>query len=236
VKVNLFMDPEEQAKILQMPRVHEIGRFWSVKGMNEKPLRRLRQIHRWFSDDIIASLLMPLTRQDDRLSLRALDWLVTNYAKKNNIVLADETTMGPPLNVYMDYRSMLTFWRRRNFDPFRRHQRIYFMWKAPDAPVDSDPMLEETTVGQLNFLHWAELNGIIRYARQNVDEIEQDMAACMSEVKALKKQDKLKGIKRKRRELSKAPKRQCYIYPVKTQVDLEPEHQSCFEPASVFKS
>jgi len=225
------MDSEEQERILGLPRVQEVGRFWSVSKMHEKPLRRLQQIHRWFTDQRISTLLMPLTRQDDRLSLRALDWLVTNYAKKNNIVLADERTMGPPLNVYADYRSMLTFWRRKNFDPFRRHQRIYFYWQDPNSPVspstgERPKLLEETTVGQLNFLHWAEMNGIIRYAREHVDEIEKDMAQCMSEVKALKKQDKAKGIKRKRRELSQAPKRQCYVYPIKMQVQFDATHQT----------
>jgi len=226
IETHSSMDEEEQKKIKALPRVDEVGRFWSVKALAPKPLSRLRQIHRWFSDQVISSLLMPLTRQEDRLSLRALDWLVTNYAKKHNIVLADETTMGPPLNVYSDYRSMLTYWRRRNFDPFRRHQRIYFMWKDPMAPKDSPPVIEETTVGQLNFLHWASISGIIRYARNNVAKIEEDMGDCMSESKALKKQDKLKGVKRKRRELSQAPGRCCYVYPVKTQVDLEPKIQS----------
>src|SRR5436190_16490400 len=111
---------------------------------------------------------MPLIRQNDHLSLRALDWLVTNFAKKNNIVLADEKSLVPPLNVYADYRSMLSFWKRKNFDPFRRHQRIYFIWRPDDK---QEPIVEETTLGQLNFLHWAEINGIIRYARQHCTEI-----------------------------------------------------------------
>ena len=221
------MDSDEQKRILALPRVCEVGRFWSVTKMHDKPIRRLEQIHRWYSDERIEELLMPLTRQDDRLSLRALDWLVTNYAKKNNIVLADERTLGPPLNVYADYRSMLTFWRRKNFDPFRRHQRIYFHWKG---------QLEETTVGQLNFLHWAEVNGIIKYAREHVAEIEQDMAQCMSTVKAQKKSDKILGVKRKRRELSQAPKRQCYIYPVKMQVSFDPQSEFSLEFLSTATS
>ncbi len=220
------MDPAKQAEVLRQPRVHTVGRFWSVAKMHDKPLLRLQNLHRWFTDDVIARVLMPLARQDDRLSLRALDWLVTNYAKKKNIVLASAVGQ-PPLNIYREYRSMLTFWRRKYFDPFRRHQRIYFLWKEPRTPPHAQPTLEETTVGQLNFLHWAETSGIIQYARKNVQEIEADMATCMSQVKALKKEDKKHNIQRKRRELSKAPKRKCYIYPMRTQVNLEPEHPSC---------
>lgn len=220
------MDPAKQAEVLRQPRVHTVGRFWSVTNMHDKPLLRLRNLHRWFTDDVIARVLLPLARQDDRLSLRALDWLVTNYAKKKNIVLASAVGQ-PPLNIYREYRSMLTFWRRKYFDPFRRHQRIYFLWKEPGSASTVQPTLEETTVGQLNFLHWAETSGIIQYARKNVQEIEADMATCMSLVKALKKEDKKHHIQRKRRELSKAPKRKCYIYPMQTQVNLEPEHPSC---------
>jgi hypothetical protein len=218
------MTVEHQQKVLSQPRMHQVGRFWSVEKMHEKPLNRLSNIHQWFSDGRISTLLMPLTRQVDKLSLRALDWLVTNFAKKNNIVLADEKTLGPPINVYADYRSLLSYWRRKNFDPFRRHQRIYFLWKDPDTPKDDPPVLEETTAGQLNFLYWAETRGIIQYARAHVNEIEQDMAKCMCEVKALKKQDKLKGVKRKRHELSRAPTRSCFIYPIKMQVQFDQQN------------
>lgn len=213
------MDAIKQQKVLALPRVQQIGKFWSVKKIPEKPSHRLQQIHTWFTDERIKTLLLPLNQQHDRLSLRALDWLVTNYAKKHNIVLADEQARGPPLNVYGEYRTMLTFWRRKNFDMFRRHQRIYFYWTDPATP-NANRVLEETTVAQLNFLHWAEISGVIKYARNNVEAIEKDMAQCMAEVKKLKKQDKISGVKRKRRELSKAPKVQCYVYPIKMQVKL----------------
>ena len=216
------MDKDEQERVAKAPRVHQVGRFWSITPLHEKPLRRLRQIDDWFTDARIAQLVMPLTRQDDRLSLRALDWLVTNFSKKKNIVLTNETLQGPPINIHDAYRSMLAFWRRKNFDPFRRHQRIYFYWQDPAHP-EAGPALEETTVGQLNFLHWAEIKGVIRYARQHVDQIETDMATCMSAVKTLKKQDKVLGVKRKRRELSQAPKRSCNIYKVNMEVSFAPE-------------
>ena len=198
--------------ILSQKRLHEVGRFWSVEKMHDKPLNRLQQIHHWYNNDHIGNLLMPLIEQTDRLSLRALDWLVTNYSKKYNIVLANQTSFGAPVNIWRDYQAMLTFWRRKNFDPFRRHQRIYFMWKSK---------LQETTVGQLNFLHWAENYGVIRYAKDHIADIETDMAECMLRVKAQKKQDKEKGTKRKRSELSKAPTRQCYIYPVNMHVKFD---------------
>jgi hypothetical protein len=218
---SMSMNAEEQRRVLLLPKVHKVGRFWSVAHMHDKPLRRLMQIHAWFSEERIEQLLMPLTRQGDKLSLRALDWLVTNYSKKENIVLKHPRPLAPTVNVYDDYQTMLTFWRRKYFDPFRRHQRIYFWWHPPGTEPCSETVLEETTVGQLNFLHWAETNGIIAYAREHVQEIERDMARCMFESKAAKKEDKQQGLKRKRRELSKAPKRRCCVYNVSTEVKFD---------------
>lgn len=197
------------------PRIHEVGRFWSAKGMSKKSLTCLQNLYFWYSEENIQSILLPLIHQKDQVSLRALDWLVTNFAKKNTIVLVDTKEKGPPINIHLDYCTMLDYWKRKNFDPFRRHQRIYFQWENH---------IEETTVGQLNFFYWAHTKGIIQYAKQNTVEINNDMANCMREAKELKKQDRLNGIKRKRRELSQAPKRFCHIYPVQSRVNLEPEH------------
>lgn len=202
----------DEKDIQSKKRIHQVGKFWAIESMHDKPLNRLQHIHHWYTNDRIETLLLPLIEQNDRLSLRALDWLVTNYSKKFNVVLAHQTNYGPPVNIWRDYQAMLTFWRRKNFDPFRRHQRIYFMWKSE---------LQETTVGQLNFLHWAENCGVIRYAKDHIIDIENDMAQCMSRVKVQKKQDKEKGTKRKRSELSKAPTRQCYIYPHNMRVKFD---------------
>lgn len=199
-------------------KIHEVGRFWSTSQLSEKMLYRLHQIHTWFSDERMAKFIS-LIRQTDELSLRALDWLVTNYAKKNYIVLADEKNIRPPINVYSEYRTMLSFWHQKMFDPFRRSQRIYFLWTLPDGKQNK----EETTVAQLNFLHWAECRGILQYARTHINELNADMNAQMIIQKEIRQKYKELGIKHKRRELSKAPKRKCLVYKINSQINLNPE-------------
>jgi len=117
------------------------------------------------------------------LSLRMIDWLVTRYAKNNNIIfwindsdniyynLPDnyETEKFKKITLYLDYRAQLKSFKKFNFDAFRRHERITFN-------IDKDEEIE-TTIGQLNFFKWAFNNKIIIYAIENQKKY---MKICLS--------------------------------------------------------
>jgi hypothetical protein len=109
----------------------------------------------------------------DRISLRILDWFVTNYSKKNNTIYDihygpeyDENNVNR-FNVYLDYKSQLKAYTKKQFDPFCRNRRILF------KTHDGDEL--NTTVGQLNFFRWAIENRVIDYIEDHIDEIESDM-------------------------------------------------------------
>ena len=83
------------------------------------------------------------------ISLRLIDWFVTNYSKKYNTIvpLKDANKNVIHFNVYLSYRSQLKSYSKHLFDPFRRRDRIEFPYeneKKQRATI-------ETTVGQLNF-------------------------------------------------------------------------------------
>lgn len=158
-------------------------------------------------DTIIENHLIPLITQESIISLRALDWLVTNYAKKNNIVC--KTKNGQLFNIFHGYKTALSHFRRRNFDPFRRRQRIYLSHNNRDY---------ETTVGQCNFIHWAYQSGVLQYAIENAAQIEQDMNAAALMNKTERKTQIEKGIPHRRRELSKAPITKCSVYKIDSHV------------------
>lgn len=102
------------------------------------------------------------------ISLRILDWFVTNYSKKNNIIFDLKTKdYIQKFNVYLDYKSQLKAYSKKQFDPFCRRERISF--------YDHDNNEIETTVGQLNFFRWAIENNVISYVEDNIDTIESDM-------------------------------------------------------------
>lgn len=122
------------------------------------------------------------------LSLRILDWLVTNYAKKNSIVYTIDNMEGKVniFNIHMRYKNELKGCSKQLFDPFCRRKRIRFVpttvkfypMEITDEEIVSKSV--DTTVGQLNFFRWAIENKIIEYAIKNLKDIEDDMLRSMS--------------------------------------------------------
>jgi hypothetical protein len=108
-----------------------------------------------------------------RISLRLVDWFVTNYCKKNGIIIDDN------FNVYESYKANLRSYHKEKFDPFRRHNIVYIYHKsAGKATIVKDKAADdalETTIGQLNFFKWIISNNIHRYIIANRKKIEKDM-------------------------------------------------------------
>lgn len=108
------------------------------------------------------------------VSLRLIDWFVTNYSKKyNTIILKTVENDVVHFNVYLSYRSQLKAYSKQQFDPFRRRDRMNFYYEK-DKYV-------ETTVGQLNFFRWVIQNNILEYIEQNSKDIEEDMIKTQKE-------------------------------------------------------
>ena len=89
-----------------------------------------------------------LTTKSQGISLRNLEWFVTNYAKNRHVTYNAPT--GRPFTVHVAYKSSLDGYSKKLFDPFCRTERIEFQGLS-------------TTVAQLNFIKWCLTNGIIDY-------------------------------------------------------------------------
>ena len=115
--------------------------------------------------------MMFIINGESKISLRIVDWFVTNYAKKYYTVYPLQNEHDPShttrFKVYNDYKMKLKAYSKKRFDPFCRWERI-------SIPYDNEKYME-TTIGQLNFFKWAIENNIIEYIKQNYEEIEQDM-------------------------------------------------------------
>ena len=106
--------------------------------------------------------------KDERVSLRLIDWFVTNYSKKNNIIITKEKNNNIiHFNVYLSYRAQLKAYSKQLFDPFRRRDRITFFYDSTNSI--------ETTIGQLNMFRWIIQNDILDYIYNNIENIEYDM-------------------------------------------------------------
>jgi len=116
--------------------------------------------------------MMAIINGESRISLRIVDWFVTNFAKKYYTVYDLHTQRGTVqdtirFKVYNDYKLKLKAYSKRKFDPFCRWERI-------SIPYDDEKYME-TTIGQLNFFKWAIENKIVDFIESNYVAIENDM-------------------------------------------------------------
>jgi len=115
--------------------------------------------------------MIPIINGESPISLRIVDWFVTNYAKKYYTVYTMPTFPGSEdmqrFKVYHDYKLKLKAYSKKRFDPFCRWDRITIPYNETNYM--------ETTIGQLNFFKWAIENQIIDYIQENYKEIEDDM-------------------------------------------------------------
>jgi hypothetical protein len=115
--------------------------------------------------------IMELLQGTSIISLRLIDWFVTNYAKRHNIgyIMGSQEFM-----VYMSYKSQLKAYSKKLFDPFCRRERIMFSLPGTDQFV--------TTVGKLNFFRWAIEKNVIEYLKTNRVTVETEMNAHMKQL------------------------------------------------------
>ena len=112
---------------------------------------------------------------ESQVSLRIIDWFVTNYAKKyeTEYVIQMRTGILKDLiedcvfKVYHRYKLQLKAYSKKRFDPFCRWDRI-------SIPC-GDECFMETTIGQLNFFKWAIENRILDHIENHYEDIEKDM-------------------------------------------------------------
>ena len=67
----------------------------------------LNEIKEFYKDDMVTTILIPLLSQTAVISLRALDWLVTNYGKKHNILCKSNIYDGKLINIFHSYKLAL---------------------------------------------------------------------------------------------------------------------------------
>jgi hypothetical protein len=113
-------------------------------------------------------IMLAVINGTTNISLRIMDWFVTNYSKKHYTVY-DLLGSGPKrFKVYVDYKLKLRAYSKKRFDPFCRWDRI-------NVPHKNGTTYIQTTLGQLNFFKWAIENEVLRYIEENYTAIETDM-------------------------------------------------------------
>ena len=158
---------------------------------------------------------LPIIMGESKISLRIIDWFVTNYAKKYNVsyYIPNENILKQFI-VYLNYKSQLKAYSKKTFDPFCRRERIGFYCN------DNEEII--TTVGQLNFFRWAIDNKILDFIDNNLKSIEEDMNKSVRNIYSKKKTVNTGITKRKkRRELSKSATKTVNKHDVKVTVKFD---------------
>lgn len=159
----------------------------------------------FYDKDENKELIVPIVKQRTTISLRLLDWLVTNYSKEKDIhyKILDKEGKNRNFSIWLDYKNQLKAYSKKQFDPFCRRERIFY--NTEKNQVEEIHQLKNylnrndgfiTTVGQLNFFRWALSNRVVDYAFENLEFIESDMLISADS-------RKLSKNKTRKRELSK---------------------------------
>ena len=157
----------------------------------------LNNLMKFYNKDGNLQKILPIINGESSLSIRSIDWFVTNYAKKNYTIYNVKDELSGNMRrfkVYIDYKLKLKAYSKRRFDPFCRWERI-------NIPYKEDSYIQ-TTIGQLNFFKWALENNVIDYIEQNFKSIELDMNSRNSTSKNKKTDINVKKTRKKREELS----------------------------------
>ena len=148
----------------------------------------LNTLNTFYQKDNNIDKMLSIINGQSSISLRLVDWFVTNYSKKHFVIYPLNNTR---FKVYDDYKLKLRAYSKKRFDPFCRWERITIPYK--------DNVSMQTTIGQLNFFKWALENKIIGYIEEHYEAIEKDMNARNSSSKK-NKQDMTDNKTRKKRE------------------------------------
>ena len=110
-------------------------------------------LDKFYSEPDNAGHLLDVLQHRKGVSLRNLEWFVTNYSKSKNLTYT--TPSGKTFTVHVAYKSSLDGYSKKLFDPFCRTERITYKLPSGDEVT--------TTVAQMNFIRWCITNGIIEY-------------------------------------------------------------------------
>lgn len=167
--------PEHYRKIvLQQNKSRITIRNTSVNAdssIENKQKLLMNRLNEFFNEREHFEQLVSLLEQTTPISLRLLDWVVTNYSKKNSVYLKVERNgVVETVNLFLDYKAHLKSFSKRSFDPFCRRERIIVTFD-----VDEQKRRFLTTPAQLNFYKWCIQTGVTQYCRDNLEVLEADM-------------------------------------------------------------
>lgn len=135
------------------------------KKISRKDEVLLSSVLGWYNEDETrVTQFSDIVKHKNGLSLRIIDWLITNFSKKVSVSIE---TRGIPGDLYRDYHKNLSAHNKKNFDPFARRQRICVLLFGEEKRF--------STIGQLNFFRWFLQKNLCSFLLENKPIIEKHM-------------------------------------------------------------
>jgi len=179
----------------------------------------MTSLSKFYLDEKNINILIPIVNGLSKISLRVLDWFVTNFCKKHNTVIHYQRDgKAQKLIVHLDYKNQLKAYSKKQFDPFCRRERINFIYGKGNELL--------TTVGQLNFFRWTIEHHVLDYINDNLEIIEADMNNSLKiegsngKIAEETLQEKQEKKRKKRHELSISASKSVSKHNVKITVEF----------------
>ena len=163
-----------------------------------------------FYDKAKIEKIKPIINQEHDLSLRLIDWTLTNYSKKNCIKY--KLSNGRIIDVFESYKNYMTSYKRNIlFDLFRRGKcsKVIYGNGKDDFIISG--------IKQLNSFRCVLEIELIEYIIKNKEKIETDMRVSLRR-SADKKNVKGEKSRKKRQELSNSIYKKCMKHYYKTTI------------------
>lgn len=163
----------------------------------------MKSLTDFYSNSLYIEQIKSIIDQNSVISLRILDWFITNYSKKHRTII---DIKNKSIDVYQNYKLQLKSFSKRQFDPFCRKNKIIFYY--------NDTEYIETSCGQLCFFRWCFENEILNFVKSNLSIIEQDMKNSLKNKKN-KKEDSCQKRQPLSISASRSVSKQTITYTVK---------------------
>ena len=118
----------------------------------------LTSINNFYNEEKNRTILKNILDKKSGISLRNIEWFITNYSKKNNVSYT--TSDGKQFLVHCAYKSSLDGYSKKLFDPFFRSDKFEYTIPGSNEQI-------QTTLAQLNFIKWCIKNDILDYISDN---------------------------------------------------------------------
>ncbi len=130
-----------------------------------KPLQR--DVLAFFQDPVHLRALLDILEK--RYAVRVIEYFMNVYIVKHDILL--EKPDGTLFDVYLEFRNRSSAFRKKNFDFFRRKEKIQLVYDFSDGQRGT----VITTYPQINWYKWAIEMNLFAYIGDHYSEIKAEM-------------------------------------------------------------